>query len=149
MIRTIGFLLIILVAHSTQADEPQREMWYITGNYDTLPCMSINETKALKDAREDGVENLVKEADIFHENVKAFFQKHKKFICPPLLERQTASEDKPVVAPVGTVNAFEEILIVHPWQMDIMKGTAKDEIWKVNFDPENGVGHGKDRKSVV
>lgn len=141
MNRTLGFIIILLISHSAKAQ--LKPMWRIKGNYDTLPCMSIQETKILKQAREDGVDFLVKEAEIFHENTKAFFQKNKKFICPPLLERQVATAEKPVVAPVGSVNAFEEIYVVYPWQMEVQKGTAKDEIWKVNFSQESGVGFGK------
>lgn len=141
MNRTIGFIIILLVCNSAKAQF--KEMWRMTGNYDTLPCMSIQETKALKDAREDGVEALVKEAEIFHENTKNFFQKHKKFMCPPLLERHVAATETLIISPVGTVNSFEEIYVNYPYQMEIQKGTAKDEIWKVNFDQDSGVGRGK------
>lgn len=131
--------------NNTDASTSLKEKWHITTNYETLPCLSIQQTQALKAAREDGVDSLVKEADIFHEKTKEFFTKNKKFICPPVLENPPGA-NKHINIVVGEANAFEIIYIVYPWQMEVQSGKSKDEIWKVRFDTESGVGFGKTKK---
>jgi hypothetical protein len=139
------FINFIIALTSVQVQAQLAPTWHIKANYDTLPCLSIQQTKALHSARQDGVESLVKEADIFHEKTKELFKKHKKFVCPPILENPPKN-DKTIIATEGSSNAFESIYVVFPWQMEIMSGTAKGEIWKVNFDESTGVGMGKTKK---
>jgi hypothetical protein len=139
----LSFFSVFLIFSPAEAQF--KETWRIKANYDTLPCLTIQQTQALKAAREDGVDSLVKEADIFHEKTKAFFTKNKKFICPPVLDHPPTS-DKPINIVIGEANAFEIIYIVYPWQMEVQSGKSKGEIWKVKFDDESGVGFGKTKK---
>lgn len=152
--KTLMLLLtttLVMIFNSSPAQAQLKETWRIKANYDTLPCLTIQQRQALKTAREDGIEPIVKEADIFHEATKKFFQTHKKFICPPVLEHPPKG-DKVIVAPVGESNAFEVIYVVYQSHMEIMQGNIVDKkaklppMWQVRFDPESGVGRGKTKK---
>ena len=123
------------------------DSWHIAKNYETLPCLTLQQTKVLKQIKQDGPDPLIAEADTFYEKTKKFFASHDRFICPPTIE---AKHEFDFTTPMkfGSVDNYE-LIHINQWQMEVLEGKQQKLIWKMGYDKDTGVAKGKNRPFVL
>ncbi|MBX9720212.1 MAG: hypothetical protein K2X81_02360, partial [Candidatus Obscuribacterales bacterium] len=123
------------------------DSWHIAKSYETLPCLSLQQTKLLKQIKQDGPDTLITEADTFYEKTKKFFSTHDRFICPPTIEEKHEF-DFSTPMKFGSVDNYE-LIHINQWQMEVLEGRQQKLIWKMGYDKDTGVGKGKNRPFVL
>lgn len=135
--------IISVVASSASAFDS----WHIAKSYETLPCLTLQQTKLLKQIKQDGPDTLINEADTFYEKTKKFFSTHDRFICPPTLDEKHEF-DFTTPMKFGSVDNYE-LIHINQWQMEVLEGRQQKLIWKMGYDKDTGVAKGKNRPFVL
>lgn len=123
------------------------DSWHIAKNYETLPCLSLQQTKVLKQIKKEGPDALISEADTFYEKTKKFFSTHDRFICPPTIEEKHEF-DFTTPMKFGSVDNYE-LIHINQWQMEVLEGRQQKLIWKMGYDKDTGIAKGKNRPFVL
>lgn len=141
--KTVLFITALISVSTASA----YDSWHIAKSYETLPCLSLQQTKLLKQIKQDGPDTLITEADTFYEKTKKFFSTHDRFICPPTIEEKHEF-DFSTPMKFGSVDNYE-LIHINQWQMEVLEGRQQKLIWKMGYDKDTGIGKGKNRPFVL